>query len=219
MAYQFTAASSQSLVVGSAPVTAEPLTMACWVRPSVTTNGVILSIGTNGGTSRWQLNHGATSSDFAQNTANIAAFSVDSIGTANGASTDNNVYTVNSWVHAASVFSGSNNRVAYANGIAGTSNTISRTVSGVNRLHIAARIATTVGAFASGDIAEVGIWNAALTAAEIASLAAGMTCDKVRPQSLVFYAPLVRELQDVKGGLTITNNNTATVANHPRVYA
>jgi hypothetical protein len=47
----------------------------------------------------------------------------------------------------------------------------------------------------------------------------GMTCDKIRPQSLVFYAPLVRDLIDVKGGLTITNNNTATVANHPRVYA
>jgi hypothetical protein len=67
--------------------------------------------------------------------------------------------------------------------------------------------------------AEVGIWNAALTAAEIASLAKGMTCDKIRPQNLVFYAPLVRNLQDVKGGLTITNNNGATVANHPRVYA
>jgi hypothetical protein len=79
--------------------------------------------------------------------------------------------------------------------------------------------AGSLGQYHDGQIAEVGIWNAALTADEIASLADGMTCDKVRPQSLVFYAPLVRELQDVKGGLTITNNNTATVANHPRVYA
>jgi hypothetical protein len=71
----------------------------------------------------------------------------------------------------------------------------------------------------SFQAAEVGIWNAALTAAEIASLAKGMTCDKVRPQSLVFYAPLVRDLQDARGGLAITNNNGATVANHPRVYA
>ena len=69
-----------------------------------------------------------------------------------------------------------------------------------------------------GLIAEVGIWNAALTAAEIASLADGMTCDKVRPQSLVFYAPLVRDLIDQKGGLAITNNNGATVAPHPRIY-
>jgi hypothetical protein len=70
-----------------------------------------------------------------------------------------------------------------------------------------------------GQIAEVGIWNAALTAAEVASLAKGMTCDKVRPQNLVFYAPLVRDLNDQKGGLTITNNNGATVAAHTRVYA
>ena len=73
--------------------------------------------------------------------------------------------------------------------------------------------------FFNGTIAEVGIWNAALTASEIASLAKGMTCDKIRPQNLAFYAPLVRDLNDQKGGLTITNNNGATVANHPRVYA
>ncbi len=70
-----------------------------------------------------------------------------------------------------------------------------------------------------GLMAEVGIWNAALTAAEVASLAKGMTCDKVRPQSLVFYAPLVRDLIDARGGRAITNNNGATVAAHTRVYA
>ena len=73
--------------------------------------------------------------------------------------------------------------------------------------------------FFDGAIAEVGIWNDDLTAAEVASLAKGMTCDKIRPQSLVFYAPLVRDLIDQKGGLAITNNNAATVSNHPRVYA
>ncbi len=82
-----------------------------------------------------------------------------------------------------------------------------------------ARFGPTLAGYMNGLLAEVGIWNVALTAEEIASLAKGMTCDKVRPQSLVFYAPLVRNLQDVKGGLTITNNNTATVADHPRVYA
>jgi len=46
-----------------------------------------------------------------------------------------------------------------------------------------------------------------------------MTCDKIRPQSLLFYGPLVRDLNDQKGGRIITNNNGATVANHPRVYA
>ena len=40
----------------------------------------------------------------------------------------------------------------------------------------------------------------------------------IRPQSLVFYAPLIRNLIDAKGGRTITNNNGATVAVHPRIY-
>ncbi len=45
-----------------------------------------------------------------------------------------------------------------------------------------------------------------------------MTCDKIRPQNLVFYSPLVRDLIDARGGRAITNNNGATVANHPRIY-
>jgi hypothetical protein len=84
---------------------------------------------------------------------------------------------------------------------------------------IGARRNNTIGAYFPGRLAEVGIWNAELTADEIASLSDGFTCDKVRPQSLIFYSPLIRDIQDVRGGLTITNNNTATVITHPRVYA
>jgi hypothetical protein len=78
--------------------------------------------------------------------------------------------------------------------------------------------ATGAGSYFDGLIAEAGIWNVALTDDEIASLAKGMTCNLVRPQSLVFYAPLIRNLVDLKGGLTLTNNNTATVVDHTRVY-
>ena len=73
--------------------------------------------------------------------------------------------------------------------------------------------------FWAGDLAEVGVWNVALTADEIASLGKGVSCDQVRPQSLVFYAPLVRNIADIARGITLTNVNTATVAVHPRVYA
>ena len=69
----------------------------------------------------------------------------------------------------------------------------------------------------NGSIAEPAIWNVALTDAEIASLAAGFTPDQIRPQSLQFYAPLVRDLVDARGGRTITNVNSATVATHPRI--
>lgn len=68
-----------------------------------------------------------------------------------------------------------------------------------------------------GTIAECAFYSAALTDAEILSLARGFTPDQIRPQSLQFYAPLVRHLQDLRGGRAITNNNGATVATHPRI--
>jgi len=125
-----------------------------------------------------------------------------------------------SWNHGCAVHESNTSRTVYANA-SGTNNTTSVS-GGVNSPAVfvgARRLNGVIGTYYTGLIAEVGIWNVALTADEIASLAKGMTCDKVRPQSLVFYAPLVRDLIDYKGGLTITNNNSATVANHPRVYA
>ena len=62
------------------------------------------------------------------------------------------------------------------------------------------------------------MWQATLTAEEVASLAKGMTCDKIRPQSLVYYTPLIRDIQDLARGMTLTDTST-TVAAHPRVYA
>jgi hypothetical protein len=112
------------------------------------------------------------------------------------------------------------NVIVYSNGAqqlgvrnAGSNQTLNTSTS---NLFIGASAA--LDQFFDGRIADVGVWNVALTAAEIASLAKGMACDKVRPQSLVFYAPLARNLIDVRSGFTITNNNSATVANHPRIY-
>jgi hypothetical protein len=150
-------------------------------------------------------------------TNNVGA-SVTTPGLAFGASTSTGV-AAGTWHHAAAVFTSNVSRTAYINGGNSGTNTSSLTLNTPTSVVIGARYNTTLGFYFGGDIAEVGVWNVALTAEEIASLADGMTCDKVRPQSLVFYAPLVRDLQDVRGGLTITNNNTATVANHPRVYA
>ena len=68
----------------------------------------------------------------------------------------------------------------------------------------------------NGRIANVGIWNVELTAAEVASLAKGVAVDHVRPQSLVLATPMIRDVTDKKGGaLTATNT---TVADHPRIY-
>lgn len=210
MAYAFNG-SNQYLSTASAPVTAAPLTIACWARPSATGTSAYLAIGNTTTGERFQIALNVSSAGVAAQTIASAVTNTATVGA---------IPAANNWVHAAGVFSATNNRVAYQDGVAGTANTASSTPSGINSLYVGARNnGGGIGLYFNGQIAEVGIWNAALTAAEIASLTKGMTCDKVRPDSLVFYAPLVRNLIDYSGGLTITNNNTATVAVHPRVYA
>ena len=211
MAYNFASASTQALSTASTPVTAAPLTLACWLRRS-TFSGASSVVGlfqnaANGDgqllTLRADTQLGAGSYD--------APFYNQSLS---GTTVSQDV-----WTHGAGVWASTTSRTVYLNGSAGTTNTDSLTPTSLNAIGVGATIRPTLIEFFNGQIAEVGIWNVALTQPEIASLAKGMTCDKVRPQSLVFYAPLIRNLQDVRGGLTITNNNGATVANHPRVYA
>jgi len=127
------------------------------------------------------------------------------------------------WIHLCATFNPSTRQELFVNGTSEavkTSSVAASIFSGSAPLWIGGQTEITTNNMWDGLIAECAVYNAALTAAEVASLAKGMTCDKVRPQSLVFYAPLVRNLIDQKSGLTITNNNNgATVANHPRVYA
>ncbi len=68
-----------------------------------------------------------------------------------------------------------------------------------------------------GQIAEAAVYNVILTAAEMLQLAAGFSPRFVRPQSLVCYYPLIREIHDYgPQGATLTNDGT-TVFPHPRV--
>lgn len=207
--------SNQWLSTASAPVNATPFTIACWFNPDVApqpgNGGCIALQGAGTGTfSRFML--------YFNTSSKCAAVTINSTNT-DGTAISTSSYTAGSWQHACGVWTSSTSRSIYYNGTNEATNTtnITPTAGDVTNLYIGRQLFGIT--YFDGKMAEVGIWNTDLTAAEIASLAKGMTCDKVRPQNLVFYAPLVRDLIDQKGGLTITNNNGATVANHPRVYA
>jgi hypothetical protein len=207
MAYNFNG-TNQFLEVGSAVVN-RPCTMAVWAYlDNVAFAKDLVSVSSKTAVSVLRLNLNGTQFRIADQ-GNVNAV-------ANGG-----IVSANIWNHYAGVFVSGSSRTAYTNGVAGPVNTTTVAAITPTFTNIGAFYAGTATAiqFMYGLIAEVGIWNAALTAAEIASLAKGMTCDKIRPQSLVFYAPLVRNLIDQKGGHVITNNNGATVANHTRVYA
>jgi hypothetical protein len=211
MAYNFNG-TNQFLSLPSAVVNDVPLTMACWFNAANITSEVpLICVNNSASTSRITLiGRGDIAGD-------PIRFQIN--GQANADTTSG--FTANTWMHACGVASSSILRTVYLNGGSSRTNTSSQALTGLNQASIGTQRLSGFPngtGFMPGLIAEVGIWNAALTAAEATSLAKGMTCDKIRPQSLVFYAPLVRDLIDQKGGLTITNNNGATVANHPRIY-
>jgi hypothetical protein len=205
MAYEFNG-SNQSLS-SIDPIDAVPLTIACWIKSDVlAVKNLIFLSDNNANANGWGMYLSAAGS--------LRGFVV-----AAGVSSDfgtTSSYSINTWHHACLSCPSNSERTVYLDAGGQRTNTATRNViaAGVTAL----RIGFLVNAL-DGLAAEVGVWSAALTQPEIASLARGMTCDKIRPQSLVFYAPLVRDLIDQKGGLTITNNNGATVAQHPRVYA
>lgn len=211
MAFAFDGA-SQYLRANSAVVSGAPLTLACWFRTtSATGTQALITIQSEATSHRFSLTAfgGGTGKPV------IATLFDGTNATASSASG----FSANTWTHAAAVFASTTNRIAYIDGLAGAAETTPRSPSGMATTSIGARYSSGFGLFFAGSIAEAGVWSVALSAEEIASLAKGVTCDKVRPQSLVFYAPLIRNAVDLARGAILSNVNGATAAEHPRVYA
>lgn len=205
MASDFSTAGTRNLQANS-PITAVPMTLSCWFNtPANSVQKTLMSVGVAGAVHRCLLQISSTNT--------LQAFTIGSISVSSNYPT---AITGNVWNHSCGVFAATNSRTAYLNGDAATTNTSSSTQNPLDNIAIGARWATTLGVYMRGLMADVGIWNVALTLDEIRSLAGGVACDKVRPQNLVFYAPLVREFIDKKG--TIITNNGVTVADHLRIY-
>lgn len=209
MAYGFNLNNSQYLSTTSAPHSGAPMTISCKARfVSTGTNQSYISVGKNNDFSRNQIGM-----------RNTGATQFGSFGTTSDFPIGDVVVSDNTQIHLCGVFASQASRVLWLDGAITASSSVDvGTYSTFDSVIIGSRYNPGLGLYASGDISDVGIWSVALDDDEIKCLAKGMACDKVRPQSLAFYAPLVRDLIDVRGGLTITNNNAATVANHPRIY-
>jgi hypothetical protein len=70
-----------------------------------------------------------------------------------------------------------------------------------------------------GMVAKFALWSERLTPADIASLVAGFSPRRIRPQSRIAYTPLIRGLGDLHGLLASwTEFGSPTVYDHPRSY-
>jgi hypothetical protein len=122
--------------------------------------------------------------------------------------------TNNAWNHIAGWSTSLSSHAVWLNGTKTTKGMTTPTMTGT--LASIAIGSQNTGAYFAGNIAEVAAWNAALTDDEITALSKSFSPDQIRPQSLVVYLPLVRNVFEVKG--TTVTNSAGAAADHPRVY-
>jgi hypothetical protein len=204
---------SNYITIESALVNAAPLTIAVWFRSTSSTTGQnpIVINGTTDANFIGLSVAGTVAGDPVIFYAKETTGSSISVNTTTG-------YAANTWQHACGVFGSATSRSVYINGGSKATSTTSVVPTSLSRINIGVyRTSTPLDAF-TGSLAEVCLWNAALTDDEVASLAKGFTPDKIRPQSLVAYLPLIQNTQDIKGNAW-TTVGSLTAADHPRIYS
>jgi hypothetical protein len=136
-----------------------------------------------------------------------------------GAANHGSAYSANTRYHLAAVGFGSNSHSIFRDGAGKVTNTTTTLAQG-NKGRISIGCAYYNSAAAdrlTGDCAMAGFWSTYLTDDEIVSLAKGFPPRRVRPQALVFYAPLVRNVFDWRRANGFTDSGSG-VADHPRSY-
>lgn len=198
--------SGQWISAGSAPASGPPVSIAARIRKTGAgvTNGIFLRA-TFGGTNLLGFYFGSSNAvrGYFQNLNTIRDWAAS--GT----------YSTGTWAHVCVTAASDTSRAIYLNGGSGVTDNWPCAFAGIDRFDIGA---VNGAATFDGDLAEVAVWGAELTASEVAALSAGVSPALIRPASLAFYAPLIRDLIDVRGGVALTNNAAAAVSPHPRAY-
>lgn len=209
MSYSFNAASSQYLGKDYNFSVNVPITMCCWIKISSTPSalqrimGVQALQGTNGRLTMLIDTSRRIQATHVTKTNSYTATSFASV-------------PLNTWTHVAARFVSLSQRDAYINGTP-TSSFV--TANGGQDPFTTLQIgASNYSVFFNGQIANVGIWERVVANIDMASLATGIACNKIGNHNLVFYAPLIRDLNDLKDGQITNTNGVTQSSDHPRIY-
>lgn len=214
MALTITAGTGNRAETTSPPVTAAPMTMDCRFQCSDTAGvnrliclkdkdaagglhqfSLLLRGDVGGDPVQFRIGDGTTQTD---------------VNTSSG-------YTANTWYHAMAVESASNSHAVYIDGgSAGTSST-SRTPSGIDWLGLQVQLSGTstyAGSAGNVTLAEMCVWNAALTTEEALARAKGAPARWIRPSAIVVNWRLgtATDLFSPLGSSTLTSTGTVTTA-------
>ena len=218
MARLFTAASNEYAKTANAVASVVPLSMACWVRLAAvgTVARIIMEIRNSAsvtGRNCWSLRM--------SDTEKVRALTADASAASFNDTTASLV--AGEWAHVAAVFEDASHRVPYLNGTAGANTTSAKTPVGPNvtDIGIAEISSGSLSLPWGGDIFMPAAWaGVALTADDIAALAAGYAPWCVRPDALVFAPPFHGNASpepDPVGRFDLTLVGTSKTADPPRI--
>jgi len=128
-------------------------------------------------------------------------------------------YTAGVWNHGIAICASNTDRRVYLNGGNRANNTNNLAFAAIDNLWVGAQRVN--ADWWNGSIAEAAIWNAALTDAEVAKLAAGISPLSMRPDKLVAYWPLYGGFSPevpYKGTAALVLTNAPTRGDHVRIF-
>lgn len=208
MAIDFTATTDRYEAVGAA-ATAYPVSFACWFyADTLTAQRTLVCLGSSATANQFMLLGASSSGVVAQS----------EIGGVIATATSTTAPSTGVWYHAAGVFASATDRRAYIDGGSkGTNATTNNFPTVVNRTLIAQRRRNgAYGQGMDGRIMEAAIWNAELSDADVYALSRGYSPRFIVPTSLVFYAPMIRDVIDLARGRALTATGSQVVIEHTR---
>lgn len=131
---------------------------------------------------------------------------------------------LNAWNHFGGVEFSATSIRGYLNGVGRLGGTSSQVPSGIDSTVVGVDYATgpSVTRPFIGALAEAAVWNVALTDADMLALNAGVSPLKIRPDALVFYAPLFGRNSpenDVKSNArALAVTGSLPLQAHPRIF-
>lgn len=188
-------------------------TLACWVNPDIVTNAEVLLGFIKDATGKMNYIHmrGDEPGDY------FACARWDGTDWENCDSTTSGV--AGTWFHVLGIITGDSKCEIYVNNGGYNSNANATVGWTPDYIPVGAKWAgVAIDYELDGQICECAIWNVNdFTSEERQALADGFSPLFVRPQSLIFYTPAIRAVQDFISGTVLTATGTPAVANHPRI--
>lgn len=200
--------------LGSALTTTLPISVALLFWADIDTDDMtIFEIGNSAASSNYiarvQLRGSSALNEIRAISANTAARIA---GTSTG-------FTANAWQHALAVFAAADDRRIYLNGGGKGTNATSVSPTGQDGTRLGDRPATTTQPH-NGRLAELCVWNVALSDGEAALLGAGppWLCPRlIRPEAIIHYRSMIRDVNHPYLGAGTWTVNQAVVIEHPPV--